>query len=268
MSAIDIKEPTGEQVEKHRHLNKVTLKANLNFNVNSFKHWMKQKLTDDNKFFEHENDKHEKIMCLPKFSGSHIALTAMNEKLCYLILDKVTGRLTKDKTGLYNIKFTDLSDVIKVEPELRKNLYNYLDVYDSTLNYKDQYCIDEKTIKKYIDVTFGTSINISNEAFNLLVYILLKVCVRVLDSAFIMIQFAKKKSLSPKVILSCVSVHFSGTLEHFIKMRIDDAIKACGKELEDKEEIETKKEVEPIKEVEEETKIKPTKEDKTKKQKK
>lgn len=227
------KENTNNTVveKKKRELNKLTLKANLNFNVNSFRSWMKQKLTDDGKLFDNKG-----TMCLPKFSGSHIAITAMNEKLCYIILEKTIERLTKDKTGLYNIRYKDLSDIVKVDNELKKNFYQYLDIYDSTLNYKDQYCIDEKTIKKYIDKVFSASIDISNDAFNLLVYLLLKSCVRIIDSAFIMIQFARKRSLNPNVILSSISIHFTGTTEHLLKMGIDEAIKLCGKDIDEKEE--------------------------------
>lgn len=217
--------------KKKRELNKLTLKAKLNFNVNSFRSWMKHKLMDDGKLFDNKG-----IMCLPKFSGSHIAITAMNEKLCYIILEKTIERLTKDKTGLYNIKYKDLSDIIKVDNELKKNFYQYMDMYDNTLNYKDQYIIDEKTIKKYIDKVFSVSIDISNDAFNLLVYLLLKSCVRIIDSAFIMIQFARKRSLNPNVILSSVSIHFTGTTEHLLKMGIDEAIKLCGKDIDEKEE--------------------------------
>ena len=220
-----------QEVEKTRNLNKMTIKANLNFNVNSFKNWMKQKLKDDNKMFDNNG-----TPTLPKFSGSHIALTAMNEKLCYMILEKVIERLTKDKTGIYNIRFQDLADVIKIEPNLRKNLFVYIDVFDSTLNYKDQYCIDEKTIKKYIDKVFSASIDITNDAFNFLVYLLLKSCIRIIDTAFIMIRYANRRSLNPNVILECVSVHFTGVMEHLLRMRIDEAIKSCGKSIKEKEE--------------------------------
>jgi len=234
-----------QEGEKTRQLNKMTIRANLHFNVNTFKNWMKQKLKDDNKMFDNNG-----TPTLPKFSGSHIALTAMNEKLCYIILEKVIERLTKDKTGIYSIRYQDLSDVIKIEPVLRKNLFVYLDVYDSTLNYKDQYCIDEKTIKRYIDNVFSASIDITNDAFNFLVYLLLKSCIRIVDTAFIMIRYANRRSLNPNVILECVSVHFIGVLEHLLRMRIDEAIKSCGKSIKEKDEkpVETpeEKEEEPL----------------------
>lgn len=213
-----------------RKLNQITLKANLNFNVNLFKTWMKKKLQDDGKVFEKDGKQ-----CLPKFSGSHIALTALNERLCYIILDKVIKRLTKDRTGLYIIHYLDIADILQVDVELRRDLIRYMDLFDPTLNYKDQYCIEEICIKKYIDDQFGKSIDIHNDAFNLLVYILHKVSVRMLDTAFIMIKFAKKKSLSPNAILGSVSTHFSGSIEHSLKRRIDDAVKACGKDMDEKD---------------------------------
>ena len=78
-----------EGEKKKRELNKLTLKAGLNFNVNLFKNWMKQKLKDDNKLFEIKKEDNSVVMCLPKFSGSHIAMTALNEKLCYIILERI-----------------------------------------------------------------------------------------------------------------------------------------------------------------------------------
>lgn len=213
-----------------RKLNQITLKANLNFNVNLFKTWMKKKLQDEGKVFEKDGKQ-----CLPKFSGSHIAITALNEKLCYIILEKIIKRLTKDRTGLYIIHYLDIADILQVDVELRRDLIRYMDVFDPTLNYKDQYCIDESCIKKYIDDQFGKSIDIHNDAFNLLVYILHKVSVRILDTAFIMIQFAKKKSLSPNAILGSVATHFSGSIEHLLKLRIDEAVKACGKDMDEKD---------------------------------
>lgn len=172
-----------EGVKVKRELNKMTLKANLNFNVNLFKNWMKQKLKDDNKLFEVKKEDGTVTMCLPKFSGSHVALTAVNEKLCYMILEKVIERLSKDKTGLYVIRYQDISDAIKINDVLRRNMFQYMDVYDGTMNYKDQYCIDEKCIKKYIDKVFSASVDINNEAFNLLVYLLLKTCIRLIDTS-------------------------------------------------------------------------------------
>jgi len=213
-----------------RKLNQVTIKANLNFNVNLFKTWMRKKFQDDNKLFEKDGK-----MCLPKFSGAHIAITAMNEKLCYLILEKAITRVTKDRTGLYVIHFRDISDVVQVDTELRRDLFHFMDSFDPTLNYRAQYCIEELCVKKYIDDMFGKSIDINNEAFNLLIYLLHKASIRVLDTAFIMILFAKKKSLSPNAILSGVSAHFTGTNEHLLKLRIDEAVKASGKDLDDKE---------------------------------
>lgn len=224
--------------QKMRQLNQTTLKAGLNFNVNSFKKWMQQKLLNDGKTFEKENEDGTKTHVIPKFSGSHVALTALNEKLCYIILEKVTKRLIKDNTGLYVIKYQDLSDIIQVDSELRHDLYQHLDVYDKTLNYKDQYCIEEIYVKNYIDNMFGKCIDIKNDGFNLLIYLLLKSCVRVLDTAFLMIKFAKKKSLNPNAILCSVSAHFTGATEHLLKLRIDEAVRESGKDDEEKEDDE------------------------------
>jgi len=215
---------------KNMKLNKVTIESHLNFNVNIFKKWIKQKLITDEKLCDYKDTK-----SIPKLSGSHIALTAMNEELCKIILEKTIERLKKDKTGLYIITFKELYDVIQVEPELRKNLYQYVDMYDNTLNYKDQYCISEKFIKKYIDDTFNKSIDIRNDAFNLLNYILLKTCVRIIDSAYIVIKAMKRKTIGTKIIISCVSIHFSGTIHNLIQMKIDETIKLYGNYIKEKE---------------------------------
>lgn len=238
---------------KVRKLNKLTLKAKLNFNVNHFKNWIKQKLRDDEKFYQNEGKQYT-----PKLSGAHVAITALNEKLCYLIIEKVIERLTKDNTGIYMIKYNDISDMIKIDKELRKNLYAYMDMYDNTLNYKDQYCIDEKCVKAYIDKIFSASIDISNDALNLLIYLLLKTCVRVIDSAYVIMEASKRRSIGSSMINHCVTIHFSGTMQHLIRMKIDETIKLCGREITDKEnnaerkqgtDDDTKEDVETIKDV-------------------
>lgn len=219
--------------KKKREMNKLTRKANLNFNVNLFKKWIKQKLLSDEKMVTviDKNDKTQITKKLPNFKGSPVALAAMNEKLCYIILEKVIERLTKSKNGLYVIKYNDLSDIIKIDIELRRNLYHYMDTYDTTLNYRDQYCISEKHIKEYIDKTFSASIDINNEAFNLLVYLLLKSCVRVIDTSYVIMCVAHKKTLSHETINGCIAIHYCGTTAHLLKMKIDESTRLCGKEL-------------------------------------
>lgn len=230
---VDVQKQQSEK--KKNSLNKLTTKANLNFNVNTFKSWMKDKLTNDCKFFDvvRKNGTTEKA--LPKLRGSHVSIAAMNEKLCFVILDEVTKRLSKNKNGLYTIGYNDLADTISVNSELRRNLHAHLDVYDSTLNYKDQYCIKEKIIKKYIDTVFSECIDITNDAFNLLVFLLLKTSVRILDTSYIMMIYAKTHSLSPNTVMNAVDIHFSGTMKNVLKMKIDEAVKLCGKDLKEDE---------------------------------
>ena len=228
--------------QKKGKLNKATLESHLNFNVNIFKKWIKQKLLTDEKFCEYKDTQN-----IPKLSGSHIALTAMNEELCKIILERTIERLTKEKNGLYLITFKEIYDIIMIDPDLRKNLYSYLDMYDCTLSYKDQYCISEKCIKEYIDNVFNKSIDINNGAFNLLMYLLLKTCVRIIDSAYVVIQAMKRKTIGAKIIISCVSIHFSGTMHHLLQMKIDETIKLYGNYMKEKDKDEEPKKEEEIK---------------------
>lgn len=224
--------------EKKIKTNKLTIKANLNFNVNQFKKWIKNKLVTDENFFEYEGK-----LVPPKLSGAHIALTAMNEKLCFMILEKTIERTIKDKNGLYTINFQDMTDIINVNPELRQNFKGYLEIFDNTLNYKDQYCINEKCVKSYIDKMFSVGIDISNEAFNLLIYLLLKTCVRIIDTSYIMTKHAKKRTFNYKVIMSSVEIHFTKSFAHLLNMRIEEAIKLCWNDLKDKEEKQKKEDI-------------------------
>lgn len=239
-----------------RKLDQLTVKAGLNFNVGTFKKWIKQKLIDDGKVVKKEDKVNggEKESP-PLLSGAHIAISAMNEKLCYIILEKIVKRLKIDKTtGLYIIKFLDVSDIIQVDPELRRDLSVYMDTFDPTLSYKNQYCVEEQRVRKFIDDMFSKSIDINSDAFNLLIYLIHKVSVRVIDTAFIMMLYAKKKSLSPFAIQSGVAIHFSGTTVHLLKLRIEDAVRASGSDVEkeddkeddDEEEKEEEKQGEPV----------------------
>jgi hypothetical protein len=236
MSSIETNDVIQDELvhikSKKGKLNKATIESHLNFNVNIFKKWIKQKLLTDEKFCE---CKDVEVQNIPKLSGSHIALTSMNEELCKIILEKTIERLTKGKNGLYVISFNEIHDIIAVDPDLRKNLYAYLDMYDCTLSYKDQYCISEKCIKEYIDNVFNKSVDINNDAFNLLIYILLKTCVRIIDTAYVVIQAMKRKTIGAKIIVNCVSIHFSGTVHHLLQMKIDETIKLYGRYMKEKD---------------------------------
>lgn len=263
------------QVVKHmRKTNKLTVEAGLNFNVNTFRQWMKKKLTDEEKLVGIVDAENNKVPKIPKFSGSHVALTALNEKLCYVILERTIKRLSKDKMGLYCIKFNDISDILQVDKELHRDLGVFVDAFDNTLNYKDQYCISEDVIRDYIDNTFGKCISITNDAFNFLVYLLHKSSVRIIDTAYEMIVYAKKMTINPLSIMVSASVHFSGDIKKLLRIRMDEAIASCHRKIdsEDDDEEETKEgeqvvekkevveTVEPKEEVKEEIKEEPKKE--------
>lgn len=217
------KKQTGKPKKNHE-FDKITTKAKLNFNVTAFKKWLKKKCVDDRKIFYDKNEKEH----TPKIGGATIALAAVNEKLCYIILYAVVKSLKENKDGLYYITVNEMINAIKTEHDLRKNIMTYLEMYDDSLCYKDQYCVQDKIINRYIDETFGGCVHMTNEAFNLLVYILLKMSTKIVDIAYIIMVYSKKKTLTSSLILACVSILMTNPIANVIKIKIEETIKLCN----------------------------------------
>lgn len=230
---------TKEKVEPgDKKPNQTTTKAGLNFDCNSCKKWIKIKCRDDSKFVRKEKkdkDTEEKTeeTGLPGFSGSFIALAAINEELCRYILNVVNCRLEKDKTGLFPIEESLICDLIKLTPELNENISVFMNKYDKTINYKEQFYVKEIDMKKYVEKFFNKSAVLTPKAFNVITYILLKTSIRLIDTAYIIILESRRKTLNHSVVMRALDIHFTGELKKVLLTKAEEAIKLCEGEIDE-----------------------------------
>lgn len=221
----------------------LTQKANLNFNVNSFKTWLKkyyqqnemnlpkvQKKDAENKSEEQTGD-----MNTITFKGAHVALAAAVEVLCKYILEETVKQLQKDTSGLYSVSRPAIKYAVSLNPELRHVFLRSLESFKQDMMYVDQFCIPHKEMCRYVDNVFGKNIQIDHKAYNILSYLLLSFAMEVAKHSFNMMLYSGKRSLDFSVINYTVKNLCSGSLEHDITLKIEDAMKLCN-EKDDEEE--------------------------------
>jgi hypothetical protein len=200
--------------------NKVTAKANLLLNVNSFKKWMKMQISA--KGYE-----------MPMFSGSHIGLTAINEALCRFILTHVLTETIKSKSGLYEVTDSELMQTVKMSNELNDFYYKHFRLYDSDISYSQTYCMQKKELLNYIENYVGRNINLTNPGYNVLAFLLVKASTTLLETAYQVMLSTRKKSLNVRYLTCAINIHFTGELNYLFTRKVEDAISSI-KTIDDK----------------------------------
>lgn len=220
----DNEKKSEEDGDKKAKLDKMTTSAGLSFSVNRFKEWMLEQfrtagIKDEDK---------------PKISGSHVALAAANEALCNYILKATVTSASKEKTGLYNLSKASIGYVVQQDEDLLDMFYR--DVYgkrfDPKTNYANQYCIDQSVMNKYIEAHFSKNLKFDQTAYNFLVYVLNRFSVQVNNTAFEMMTYANKNTLTESAIKTAVRIHCPENVAKLLCVSIESAIKASG--IEDK----------------------------------
>ena len=238
--------------------NMATFKANLSFNVNTFKQWLKgqfeimpplpakakakkpakdQKAKDDEEDGEEEKTKSDGKL---KINGAHIALAAANETLCNMIIKETISYLPKEKTGLYVLGRSSLTAALQMNNEMLSYYFQSMKTYDADTNFGKQYCVAREDIRKYVSKNFGENIDIDATGFNLLAYLLIKFSSQISKTACLVISYAKKTMLDAKSIYTAVKICCPDAIANPICMRIEDAVKNSGEQKDEKEDKETK----------------------------
>lgn len=207
----DVKESERTKVVPKKH-NKITTLTNLSFNVNLFKKMILDKLAG-NKLY---------------ISGAHVLLTAMNEKLCQIIIEEVTTRKDADKVSMYNICERDIFDAIEVIPDLRENIHAYTSKYVSSLNYSSTYPINPKDLTNFIDFSLGGSIKLDQSGHNAIAFILLRTSMRIIDTALEILKAFNKKTMNISIVITCMNIHFSGDLKNKLTLKMQETARLYG----------------------------------------
>ena len=226
---------------------KLTEKANLNFNVNTFKSWLRDYFERTESFVpkpkvkapaegekeevkqakaDKAEDDHDHI---PIFKGVHVALAAATEVLCHYLLKETISQLNKDASGLYNVSRPAVKYAVVFNDDLRHCFSRAL----RTFNQNDTYeftAIPHKNMVHYIDTTFGKNICLDQKAYNLLAYLLKAFNVDLATHTFNMMMYAGKRTLNFNVVKYAIRNLCTGNLEHAISQKLDDVRKLCSED--------------------------------------
>lgn len=243
---VEGKSDNKETGEKKTTLTKLTQKAGLSFNVNSFRSWLK-KYYEQNEMYapkhkqsqkEGDEKAHKEDVPedhIPKFKGAHVALAASVEVLCHTILKETISQLNKGNSGLYDVSRPAIKYAVMFNDDLRFLFTRSLQSFKQTMMYETQYCIPRKEMTRYIDTTFGKIINLDPKSYNLLAYLLLSFSMDIASNIFNMMVYANKRTLDFSVIIYALKNLCTGTLEHNIILKIEDAKKLCNEDDDDDE---------------------------------
>ena len=192
--------------------NQETEKANLTWNVNNFKRWIKTFYKKQDTF----------PFGVPQFKGAHIGMTCVSEVLCKYVVEKCVTVSKKDVSGLYNVEPENVLSMFRSDIDLVSLRY-MCDTYDSNLDYTDQFCVTFAMVKSFVENKFGKNVMLHYRTFNLIAYMLLKTATHF---AILMASMAKEfgkqastvtgknpsaKSLDFRTVRCCVTAFFSNT---------------------------------------------------------
>lgn len=201
--------------------NKSTVLAGLTFNVNTVKNRMKE-------YFDSQGS------TPPMFSGGHVALTALLEKLYELILKECVKRVGKEKSGVRQVNREALQFCMLLHTGF-KNYYSlHLEKYDKDTVYSTALPVEAKhmdTVMKRVD----KDLSLTSKAKNLVCYLLERVFIDITSTATQFLSFSGRKSLDAKCVMYCVRNRFSDSISHELNTEIGRAMKALGDEVDDNE---------------------------------
>ena len=219
--AKDIKEP------KVKH-NQATNKAGLSFNVNTTKNWIKKQMEVQD------------VEVMPKFSGAHVALTAIIESLLMSVIGHVNSQLPKDKSSLYKITLPVLSYNLQLDDNFGKLFRDSFSTYDADTNYGESFWISKNDITTFIESHWSDNIQLDVKAYNQLAYLLMRYAIVIIKTSYYLMSYAGKKTLEPKSLRAAVLIHTPQTIANTILIKLDDAVKNTPTEDVDAEENDSK----------------------------
>ena len=239
------------EIDKGDCPNKATAFAKLYFNVKSVQKWMneyfkkysieKKKSSTDTKKDDEDAENDGKV----KILNSHFAMTAADQVVCLSLVNLAAAKSKKAAAGLYTITEENMLDNIKMSRDFNYTFGRFLDSYDSLGNYAPQMGLSKKTVLEFVEAYAfnggNSNINLDNQAFNLLMYIMLKNRILLAETAFQMIVYARKSSIDDRAILCAIKTIYTGQLGNDIYKKVENVSKTVRGTSVEKDDVDTKK---------------------------
>ena len=233
-------------IEKGDCPNKATAFAKLHFNVGSAKKWLNEYFKRYTVEKKKKEDKDAETDSKVKILNSHFALTAADQLICLSLVNLAGEKSKKAAAGLYTITEENMMDNIKMSKDFNYTFGRFLDSYDCHGNYAPQMGLKKETVLEFIEkYAFNggnSNINLDGQAFNFLMYIMLKNRILLAETAFQMIVYARKSSIDDRAILCAIKTIYTGQLGNSIYKKVEDVSKIVrGMAVEKDEKESTKK---------------------------
>ena len=162
---------------------------------------------------------------MPKFSGAHIALTAIIESLLMSVIGNVLSQLPKEKSSLYKITLPVLSYNLQLDDNFGKLFRDSFNTYDADTNYVESFWMSKSDITSFIESHWSDNIQLDIKAYNQLAYLLMRYAIVIIKTSYYLMSYAGKKTLEPKSLRSAVLIHTPQTIANTILIKLDDAVK-------------------------------------------
>jgi hypothetical protein len=195
-------------------VNQQTADAGLTLSVTAFKSWMKEFIGGEQTV---------------KFSGGHIVLTSVNETLWKYLIEQTLKEVAKDNAGLYTLTRPAVRNAVLLNPDLNLFFGTRFEQFDNDMKYGSQYCVNQKTVAKFINEECGKNVNYDDSTYHLFVFLLLKASSSLTTAAHKMMQYANRKSVDDRAVLTALDLYFSGELGHLLRVRAEEAITSAKK---------------------------------------
>jgi hypothetical protein len=192
-------------------VNQQTASAGLTLSVTAFKAWMKEYIGQP-----------------VKFSGGHIVLTAVNETLWRYLIEQALKEVAKDNAGLYTLTRPSVRNTVLLNQDLNLFFGPRFEQYDQDMKYGSQYCITHKVVTQFINEECGKNVNYDDQTYHLLVFLLLKASSTLTTASYKMMQYAGRKSIDDRAVLTALELYFGGDLLHLLRVRAEEAVTCAG----------------------------------------
>jgi hypothetical protein len=239
-------EKTDEPKDKRT---KATKDAGLYFNVNPVAKWLKnyykqnfppitveaKKTGEDEKKEDDKEDDEDKDEGDKKGETSEhgikirkaqFALSAVDQIICVALVNLVSDKLQKTKSGLFEISEEKILDSIKIDPDFSYTFENSLKKYDSEQDYSKMVDLPADIVTTFIE-KFGftggnTNVHLTKQAFNLTMYIMLQSRIILASTSYWLMTYAHKGNISDWTISNSIKIRFRGKLENALTIKVDE----------------------------------------------
>ena len=217
---------------KNEYDNLLSEKFKLKFNAHTIKKWLKMRYNND-RYIQISEQK-------PLIYNAHIMLSALLQIIIKSILNNISCKLVKTKSGMFDINRTDIENCIRYNDDYYL-LYNDLLKYDNKMDYSYNLCVNKKRLEEIIDAElFMDTIKINSDSLNYLYYIITQTAGLIADIAFVC--KGDKKSVSHRNIFSAVQILFRNDLLQSMKLKYNDIVEVLNQNKIKKENDKKKKE--------------------------